>query len=223
LNPAEYDAWYNTDRGRWIGDIEYRLMTELLNPEAGDSILDAGCGSGWFTRRFARLAGVDVTGTDIDTSALAFAREHDNLSRYIEADARSLPFGENSFHKVVSVTALCFMEDWPQALSEIVRVTSDRFAVGVLNCYSLLWWDKGRGNRRGSYQGAHWHTRRELLQALAGLPVYDVQLRTAIQLPSATPFARRIERVLPSRSPFGSFLVVAGKKQLQPCQEPQVP
>lgn len=53
MNPAEYDAWYDTDSGRWIGDIEYRLMTELLKPEAGESILDVGCGSGWFTRRFA--------------------------------------------------------------------------------------------------------------------------------------------------------------------------
>jgi len=214
MNPAEYDAWYDTDRGRWIGDIEYRLMTELLKPAAGESILDVGCGSGWFTRRFARLSGIEVTGADIDTDALAFARKHDKLSHYIEADAHRLPFAENSFHKVVSVTALCFMENWPQALSEIVRVSSDRFAVGVLNRYSLLWWDKGRGDKRGAYQGAHWHTRRELLQALAGLPVSDIQLRTAIQLPSATPFARRIERVLSSRLPFGSFLVVAGKKQL---------
>lgn len=62
----------------------------------------------------------------------------------MEADACCLPFANDSFRKVMSVTALCFTADWPQALSEIVRVTSDRFAVGVLNRHSLLWWKKGR-------------------------------------------------------------------------------
>lgn len=48
---ADYDAWYDTPRGRWIGDTEYRLVSGLLG--ARSTVLDAGCGTGWFTRRVA--------------------------------------------------------------------------------------------------------------------------------------------------------------------------
>ena len=63
MNPADYDAWYYTPRGRWIGDTEYALATRLLAPQAGDSLLDVGCGTGWFTRR-AAADGLLVTGLD---------------------------------------------------------------------------------------------------------------------------------------------------------------
>jgi protein-L-isoaspartate O-methyltransferase len=46
MNPADYDAWYDTPRGRWIGDTEYALAARLLAPQAGDSLLDVGCGTG---------------------------------------------------------------------------------------------------------------------------------------------------------------------------------
>ena len=215
MRAAEYDAWYDTDRGRWIGETEYQLLSELLTPQFGEHVLDVGCGTGWFTRRIAALAGVEVTGIDIDSEALAFAREHDLRSRYREADACRLPFADNSFHKVMSVTALCFVADWSQALAEIVRVTSDRFVVGVLNRHSLLWLEKGRDGGTGAYRGAHWHTHRELRQALADLPVCDLDIRTAVLLPSASLLARQTEQCLSRRLPFGSFLVVAGRKNSQ--------
>lgn len=40
MTPAEYDAWYDTDRGRWIGETEYGLLTELLTPQFSDHVLD---------------------------------------------------------------------------------------------------------------------------------------------------------------------------------------
>lgn len=149
MKAAEYDAWYETDRGRWIGETEYRLLNELLTPKCSDHVLDVGCGTGWFTRRIAGLAGVEVTGTDIDSEALAFPPEHDTRSRYVETDAWCLPFADGSFDKIMSVTALCLIADWPQALAEIVHVTSDRFAVGVLNRHSLPRWKNGRGGGSG--------------------------------------------------------------------------
>ena len=30
MNPADYDAWYDTPRGRWVGDTEYALARRLL-------------------------------------------------------------------------------------------------------------------------------------------------------------------------------------------------
>ena len=35
MNPAEYDAWYDTPRGRWIGETEYALAARQLECAAG--------------------------------------------------------------------------------------------------------------------------------------------------------------------------------------------
>jgi SAM-dependent methyltransferase len=212
MKPADYDAWYDSDRGRWIGETEYRLILERLAPRPGDRLLDVGCGTGWFTRRLAAMPGLDVMGIDLDPESLAFARGRDPRASYARADALRLPFADNSFERVLSVTALCFVKDWPRALAEIVRVTDRRFAVGLLNRRSLLWRGKGRSGGSGAYQGAHWHTRQEILGALAGLPVVDVRIDTAVLLPGGSRLARLAERFLAGWIPLGSFLVVSGDR-----------
>ena len=64
-DPAAYEAWYHAPRGAWIGDREFSLLTSLLHPQPGASLLDVGCGTGWFSRRFAEF-GLRVTGIDPD-------------------------------------------------------------------------------------------------------------------------------------------------------------
>lgn len=179
----------------------------------GTSLLDVGCGSGWFTRRFA-AAGFDVTGLDVNADALDFAsKRSDHDISYVEGDARRLPFPDKSFDQVISITALCFVDDWPRAIAEIVRVTRRRFVLGLLNRHSLLWLDKGRRGGKGAYQGAHWHTRSELDEALKELPVEHAHFSTAIFLPSGTEFAQAVERALPKSLPWGAFMVVSGDVQ----------
>jgi ubiquinone/menaquinone biosynthesis C-methylase UbiE len=55
MNPEDYDGWYDTPRGRWIGNTEVAWLNELLASRTGESLLDVGYGTGWFTRRFAAL------------------------------------------------------------------------------------------------------------------------------------------------------------------------
>ena len=210
MNPAEYDAWYDTPRGRWIGETELALLQRLLNGKPGDSILDVGCGTGWFTRRLT-TAGLTTTGLDPNPEWLAFARAQGGGERYIEGNALSLPFADASFDLVVSVTALCFVADWPRALSQIVRIARRRFVLGLLNRHSLLYLQKRRHGGSGAYQGAHWHTQDEVLEALASLPVANVKVRTAVFLPSGSGLARAAENALPQTLPFGSFLAVSGE------------
>jgi len=210
VTPAQYDAWYDTPRGRWIGNTEYDCIRSLLDLQPGDTVLDVGCGTGWFTRRVA-ADGVQVVGLDRDAEALAFAREHSvGGARYVHGDATALPFADASFDAVLSVTALCFVEKWPRALAEIVRVGRRRFVLGLLNRRSLLWLDKARQGGRGAYRGAHWHTRDEVDNALRVVPVCNVRYRYGVFVPSASWIARAAERGLPSGLPLGSLLAVAG-------------
>lgn len=216
MKPETYDAWYDTPRGRWIGETEFALLRQLLDCRPGDSILDVGCGTGWFTRRFA-ADGYVTTGLDPNPQWLNFARTHGGKEQYVEGDTLSLPFADASFDLVVSVTALCFVEDWPRALSEIVRVARRRFVLGLLNRHSLLYLQKGRHGGSGAYRGAHWHTRSEVLKAMAKLPAVNAQTRTAVFLPSGLGLARTAEILIPQALPFGGFLAVSGEV-LKPAQ-----
>ncbi len=212
MNATDYDAWYDTPRGRWIGDAEYRLLQRTVQPRTGESLLDVGCGTGWFTRRMAQLPGVQVTGLDINPEWLAYARTRDSVSGYVKGDALALPFADNSVDGVVSIAALCFTTDWRRAVGEVVRVSRGRFAIGMLNRHSLLWRQKGRGGGSGAYRGACWVTPDELRGSVTGLPVTDVRLRSAVFLPSGSLLARGVEAILPPSLAWGAFLVLAGKK-----------
>lgn len=213
MKATDYDAWYDTPRGRWIGDAEYRLLQQAVEPRQGESLLDVGCGTGWFTRRMAQLPGVHVTGADINAEWLAYARERDAASTYIEGDALALPFADSSFDGVVSIAALCFTTDWRHAVGEIIRVSRGRFAIGMLNRRSLLWREKGRDGGSGAYRGACWVTPEELRDSVAGLPVTDVRLHSAVFLPSGSLFARAVERLLPAHLAIGGIVVLSGRKR----------
>jgi SAM-dependent methyltransferase len=211
MRPEQYDSWYDTPRGRWIGGAEWALLRSALELSVGESLLDVGCGTGWFTRR-AAADGARVVGLDIEDRALEFARRHSTETvRFLHGDATCLPFEDRAFDKVMSVTALCFVPQWQKAVAEIVRVSRRRFALGLLNRNSLLWLQKGRGGGSGAYRGAHWHTAAEIASVLQSLPVKDVRYAFCVFLPGGSAMARAAERALPAMLPMGAFMVVFGK------------
>jgi len=208
---AEYDAWYRTPRGSWIGALEYRLLHRLLAPAAGATLLDVDCGTGYFTRRFAREASLGVTGVDPNREWLDFARAQAGPCEiYTEGNALALPFVDASFDYALSVTALCFVADQRRALQEMLRVTRRRSALGLLNRHSVLYWQKGRAGGKGAYRSAHWHTLDEIADLLHGAPVANVLIRTSVFIPSGGGLARFIERHTPAGCPWGAFIAVAG-------------
>lgn len=212
MKPEDYDAWYQTPRGRWIGGAEFALLVSMLRADKAGSLLDVGCGTGHFTRLFAHELGGKVVGIDPDEESLRFARAHAvRDERYENAQAEALPFADGTFDYSVSVAALCFIPNEQQAVREMLRVTKKRFAIGLLNRQSLLWRDKGRGGGKGAYQGAHWHTAAEVGELFAGLPVANVQLRSAIVLPGGGCIARLVERMWPRSWLCGAFLCVTGE------------
>lgn len=212
MDVAAYDRWYDSPRGRWIAEQEIALILGGLDPQPGESLLDIGCGTGYFTRALARHADGRVDGIDIDPVAVDYARRRgpDRIG-YTVADALALPYPDASFDLVMSITALCFVRDELQAVRELVRVARRRFALGLLNRHSLLWMREGRTGGHGGYRGAHWHSVAEARRLLAGLPVADIQVRTAIHLPGGGQGARIAERFWPARAPTGAFILVSGQ------------
>lgn len=148
MDPASYHAWYETPRGAWIGRTELRLLLDLLRPEAGTSLLDCGCGSGWFSAAFS-ARGLAVTGLDPDRRALAFQsqtvassrpflRDHAPRIPVVAGRAEALPFADGTFDYAAAITSLCFVASPAQALAELWRVARRGVVLGLLHRRSLL-------------------------------------------------------------------------------------
>lgn len=217
MDAASYDQWYETPRGRWIGEREGELVLSHLRPRPGESLLDVGCGTGFFTRAMAAALDGRVMGVDINAEWVAYARRRDTgRAAYAVADARALPYADASVDLVMSIAAICFVDEEITAVREIVRVARRRFAIGLLNRHSLLWLRKGRGGGNGAYRGAHWHTPGEVRRLFRGLPVERLHVRTAIRLTGGGWFARFVESASPSALPGGAFILVVGDVAASP-------
>lgn len=207
MTPAEYDAWYGTPRGSWIGDTEYRLLWQLLRPSPGASVLDVGCGTGYFTRRLA-ADGLDATGLDSDDGMIRQAiSQAATGERYMVGDAHALPFPDRQFDYAIAVASLCFVAEPDRAVREMARVSRRRVALGLLNRASLLC---ARKAGRGAYRGARWDTASEGRALLVRAGLRNVTVRSAVFLPGGGIAARLLERVIPTILPYGGFLLVTG-------------
>ena len=105
--------------------IRARAVIPLLASEAGQEILDAGCGPGINSITLARR-GLRVTAIDEDPEKLetleALQRSLAPDLRLERADVCRLPFEDSSFDKVLCSEVLEHVEDDHGAVSEFARV-----------------------------------------------------------------------------------------------------
>lgn len=102
---------------------------EIISPEPGTRILDAGCGSGWLSRLIAqRMPSREVVGVDINPDYLEFAQNKvdeaglENVSHKV-ANLSELPFESADFDTVWSLMVLMLLPNRQDALTELSRVT----------------------------------------------------------------------------------------------------
>ena len=205
MDPDKYDAWYHTRRGAWIGATEFELLHQLLNPRPGESLLDVGCGTGYFTRRFAGL-GLSVSGMDTDRDMLKVAKSRSPSLPFYQATATQLPFPDVTFDHVTAITSLCFIDNPVPALKEMTRVSRKSVLLGLLNRNSLLYREK---YNKGQYQGARWDNKTSIKQWCAQITTScTIRVATCIVFPKAGRMDRWLERIYPRFLPWGGFIAV---------------
>jgi ubiquinone/menaquinone biosynthesis C-methylase UbiE len=138
--PEAYDRWFTTPIGSLVRRFEAELILDLLKPKPGDVVLDAGCGTGVFTLDI--LSRGQVVGLDISLPMLIHAKKKLKGFSFqaVLGDMLTLPFRENSFDKVISVTALEFIENSKDAVRELFRVTQKGGCIVVATLNSLSPW-----------------------------------------------------------------------------------
>lgn len=205
-DPAGYEDWYATARGRRADRCERALLERLIAPFAGaQRALEVGCGTGHFTRWLAgRMP--RVTGLDRAPGMLAEARRRHPRLPLIQGDAQHLPIGSRAMDLSVFVLTLEFLDDPSVAMAEAVRIARQGLIVVALNRWSLGGLSRrwGRDARRPLLGRARDFTipsLRALASAAAG-----PRLR-AVHWASALFPARLVAR--PARIPLGGVVGVS--------------
>jgi len=97
--------------------------TEILSEFGGRfmRVLDLGCGLGRDLASWGVTASDEVTGLDVDDSRLAIAKVRFSGQNYLKGAGECLPFGDESFDRVISAVALPYM-NIQKTLAEVHRV-----------------------------------------------------------------------------------------------------
>ena len=134
--PLVYERWWRPALGRVAKGLfgpgmaeERRIARLLLALSPGDGVLDVGCGTGNFTREFARSVGPDglVAGLDVSQTMLARAVRDTRAAdleqvAYVRANAQDPPFVDQSFDAVCCFAALNLFADPYAALDGFARL-----------------------------------------------------------------------------------------------------
>ena len=92
------------DRG--LSQPLLHAIAEITAPSASDSMLDAGCGEGFYLGSLANKTGAEAHGVDISIPAIDAAARRYPACQWIIANAdRFLPYGDASFSLALSITA----------------------------------------------------------------------------------------------------------------------
>lgn len=143
--PERYDEWFATPIGALVKKYETELLMEMLNPCPDENILDVGCGTCVFTQDVLSCRS-QVVGLDISWPMLTKAAEKTQHYPFAGAvgDMVSLPFADESFDKVYSMTALEFVSEGERAVAELNRVARKGGTIVLTTLNSLSPWAERR-------------------------------------------------------------------------------
>jgi ubiquinone/menaquinone biosynthesis C-methylase UbiE len=110
-----YDQLAGTYDRRWAEYIRASTRHTLAraNIAPGEMVLDVGCGTG----ALRRVSGIDMIGVDLSPAMLAHA-----TGARAAADVAALPFSDDTFDVVVTVSSLHYWPEPERALAEMRRV-----------------------------------------------------------------------------------------------------
>jgi SAM-dependent methyltransferase len=192
LVPRIYERWWRPALGRVAKGVfgpgmadERRIARLLLALSPGDGVLDVACGTGNFSREFARSVGSDglVVGIDVSQTMLRRAVADtrptglDQIA-YIRGDAQALPFFDHSFDAVCCFAAFHL---FPNPMAALDRMTHVLTPGGRIALFTSV---RGRSAPLRTFEslvamrsGARMFEQRELVTALESRGFVEIRQR----------------------------------------------
>lgn len=191
--PTIYERWWRPALGRVAKGVlgpgmaeEHRIARLLLGLSPGDGVLDVACGTGNFTRDFARSVGEEGLAVGIDVSETMLHRavrdtEDAGLSQgaaFVRGDASELPFRDASFDGVCCFAALHLFADPMRALDRMTAVLTPGGRIAIFTSV------RGRSaplrtieSVGGARSGMRMFERDEVVQALESRGYVEIRQR----------------------------------------------
>lgn len=127
--PAEYDRAFMDNmaqaylKGTSWTRLRLAAVSDLVEPRAGDRVIDLGCAAGAVTHYLSER-GCDVIGVDREPVAIEAASSLFPHLRFEQTDVRRLPFSEASFDKAVAADLIEHLDatTFEEMLREASRV-----------------------------------------------------------------------------------------------------
>jgi SAM-dependent methyltransferase len=146
LVPRIYERWWRPALGRVAKgvtgpgmDEEVRIARLLMALSHGDTVLDLACGTGNFSREFARavgdtglVVGVDASRTMLDRAAAELEDSDLRNLALIRASGDRLPFRDDCFEAVCCFAALHLFAEPFVALGELTRVLAPGGRIAIM-------------------------------------------------------------------------------------------
>jgi ubiquinone/menaquinone biosynthesis C-methylase UbiE len=145
--------WYD-----WLSSSErayINLCLEMLSPQAGEKVLEIGCGTGYALGKLERIVRNpgDIVGVDLSLGMLQVARRKANIAFTICGDALRTPFPDSAFDLILmSFTLELFPDDEiAPVLAECRRLLHPEGKLGIVGLAKKT----GDGSMVRLYEWAH--------------------------------------------------------------------
>lgn len=187
-----YDCWYQKKLGSFVDQVQKQLIEDIAEPKANETVLDIGSGTGnyslWLAQKGLRVSAIDQSQEMMSIAQKKAEKENVKIAWYLE-DAQSLPFSDNTFDLVISVTAIEFMDDPKQVLQEGMRALKQngRLVIGVLtkeSPWGELYQKAAEEDPANIFAKAHLYTEKEIDTLL----FKDFKLKKGLYIPPMEEF-----------------------------------
>lgn len=122
-----YDSLHKEEQKKKLA-----IISKYIDPKPDEKLLDVGCGTGLCSDWNCTCTGIDPS-----LGLIKEAEKKNDKVRFVQGSAEDMPFKDNYFDYVISVSAVHLFKDMQKGLEEIKRVGKDRFVLTVLKKSSM--------------------------------------------------------------------------------------
>lgn len=113
------------------GNSGYEHALKVLKIKTGQTLLDVGCGTGYFSD-LANKQGADITGIDASEEFIKQARKRNTNIKFSTGEMEDLPFNDSTFDFVCGFYSYQYAANIKNALSEGKRVLKDKGKLAIM-------------------------------------------------------------------------------------------
>ncbi|MGZ8467434.1 MAG: class I SAM-dependent methyltransferase [Candidatus Binatia bacterium] len=223
---------YERQMGRWSRQLA-PLLIEFAGVDAGERVLDVGCGTGSLSMAIARLtAAGSIVGIDASKGFIEYARAQNSDPRVVFelGDAQNLTYPDAWFDRCLSLLVVNHIPDTPKALQGICRVTKPGGVVAT------AMWDGTGGNEfndrmwnvavtidanvtPASKRAGTYSSPAELTTLWRDAGLIEVDMTSLVMRVEYASFADYWQRFLEGQGPAGAYVMALAEERREALRQ----